>query len=94
VSEQLGKPEAGKAEFDLLSADPRSSQELGRFVRQVRKAKGLTQAEMAGLAGVGVRYLSELERGKATSHLGKALQVLHRLGCRLALEARVPRSLR
>jgi y4mF family transcriptional regulator len=66
--------------------DPRG---LGRCVRQVRKAKGLTQVELAGVAGVGVRFPSEMERGKASSHLGKVMRVLHRLGCRLRIEARL-----
>lgn len=53
---------------------------LGRLVRQQRKAMGLTQLDAAGLCGVGERFLSEFERGKSTASLGKALQVLQRLG--------------
>lgn len=37
--------------------------------------------QLAGAAGVGVRFLSELERGKTTVQLGKALDVLWALGC-------------
>lgn len=75
-----------------VARDVRDPGELGRWVRQVRKAKGLTQAELAGLAGVGVRFLSEMERGKATSHLGKVMRVLHRLGCKVRVEARLPEA--
>ncbi len=58
---------------------------LGMAIRHQRKSMGLTQLDAAGLCGVGERYLSELERGKQTAELGKALQVLRRLGLRLVL---------
>ena len=41
---------------------------------------------MAGAAGVGVRFLVELEAGKSTAEIGKALAVLAALGCTLRLE--------
>lgn len=55
--------------------------EIGRIVRATRKAAGLRQDELAGAAGVGLRFLVELERGKPTAQIGKTLQVLHALGC-------------
>ena len=55
--------------------------EIGRIVRASRKDAGLRQDELAGAAGVGLRFLVELERGKATAQIGKTLQVLHALGC-------------
>ena len=54
--------------------------DLGRFVRDRRKAGGLTQAETAALCGVGTRFISDLENGKATVEIGKTLQVLKGLG--------------
>jgi HTH-type transcriptional regulator/antitoxin HipB len=54
--------------------------ELGAVVRRKRKEIRADQAKVAGLSGVGIRFLSELERGKETAELGKALQVLGRLG--------------
>ena len=62
-----------------------TSAELGRLLRQKRKALSMDQVRAAGLAGVGVRFLSELERGKASLELGKVLQVVHRLGLELRL---------
>ncbi len=59
--------------------------ELGRLLRRKRKALGMNQARAAGLAGVGVRFLSELERGKAGLELGKVMLVIHRLGLELRL---------
>ena len=61
--------------------------EIGGIVRAARRAQGLRQDQLAGAAGVGVRFLSELERGKPTVRLEKVLAVLDALGCRLRVEA-------
>jgi y4mF family transcriptional regulator len=58
----------------------RTSADLGTLVRQRRLEQRVRQADAAALAGVGTRFLSELERGKQTAELGKVLQVLDRLG--------------
>ena len=58
---------------------------LGKEIRRHRKSIGLTQQDAAGLCGVGERFLSELERGKESASLGKALQVIRRLGLRLTM---------
>jgi len=55
--------------------------QIGRIVRDARKTAGLRQDELAGAAGVGVRFIVDLEAGKPTAQLGKALQVLAALGC-------------
>ena len=60
--------------------------EIGHVVRAARRAQGLRQDQLAGAAGVGVRFLSELERGKPTVRLEKMLAVLDALGCRLRVE--------
>lgn len=57
--------------------------EIGAIVRQARLAQGLRQDQLAAAAGVGVRFLVELERGKPTVRLVKVLAVLDALGCRL-----------
>ncbi len=54
--------------------------QLGELLRASRRAQGLRQRDAAGISGVGVRFLSELERGKPTVELGRALRVLGRLG--------------
>ena len=58
-----------------------STEELGAFIRQTRKALGLRQGELAGVANVGLRFIVDLERGKPTAQVGKVLQVLAILGC-------------
>ncbi len=62
---------------------------LGRAIRRHRKLLGLTQRDAAGLCGVGERFLSELERGKASASLGKVVQVIKRLGLRLLLDGQI-----
>lgn len=54
---------------------------IGDIVRATRKASGLRQYELAGAAGVGLRFIVDLEGGKPTAQIGKTLQVLHALGC-------------
>jgi y4mF family transcriptional regulator len=57
--------------------------EVGDIVRTTRKAAGLRQDELAGAAGVGLRFIVDLEAGKPTAQIGKTLQVLSALGCSL-----------
>lgn len=54
--------------------------DIGRIVRAARKKAGLRQAQAAALCGVGTRFLSDLENGKPTLHLGKVLQVMKGFG--------------
>lgn len=55
--------------------------EIGAIVRGARKAQNLRQDELAGAAGVGLRFIVDLEAGKPTAQIGKTLQVLEALGC-------------
>lgn len=66
----------------------RSPEQLGGAVAHSRKAKGYSQQEFADLAGVGRRFVSDLENGKPTAEIGKVLQVLTALGLDLELRAR------
>ena len=53
---------------------------LGAIVKKARKEQGLTQQQLAGTTGVGVRFIRELEQGKESCHIGKALTVVSMLG--------------
>ncbi len=64
------------------------SKTLGLRIRQERKAQGLTQEQLAGLTGVGVRFVRELEAGKESCQLGRALQVASALGLFLSVSSR------
>ncbi|MFN3589496.1 MAG: helix-turn-helix transcriptional regulator [Spirosomataceae bacterium] len=50
--------------------------ELANFVKQKRKAVKLTQPELAEKAGVGLRFVRELEQGKQSLRMDKVNQVL------------------
>ena len=63
-------------------------EELGIIVRDERKRKGYTQTKLARYAGVGINFVSNLENGKETSELGKALRVAQTLGLDLHAERR------
>ena len=63
-----------------------SPKQIGQLVRSIRRAQGLRQDQLAAAAGVGVRFLVEVERGKPTAQLGKVLAVLDALGCTLTIE--------
>ena len=65
-----------------------SPETLGRLIATERKRQGYTQSELAGLCGVGVTFLSQLENGKDTAEVGKALSVLTMLGIDLIAERR------
>ena len=58
----------------------RSVQDLGAALRVARKALGLTQADLALAAGVGLRFVVELEAGKPTVRLELVLRVIDALG--------------
>ena len=62
--------------------------QLGQCIRRRRKQAQLTLKDAAGLAEVGVRFLSELERGKPTVQLGMAIRVLALFGLDLHVETR------
>jgi y4mF family transcriptional regulator len=53
---------------------------LIKFVKKRRKLLGLTQEELAAKAGVGLRFIRDLEQGKETLRLDKVNQVLKLFG--------------
>ena len=65
-----------------------SPKDIGEIVRHARKEAGMTQKELAKACGCGVRFLSELENGKPTIELGKALRVLNVLSYDIDIDAR------
>ena len=58
----------------------RSPQQLGDGLRAARKQLGLTQPQLALAAGVGVRFMVDLEAGKPTLRLENVLRVIDALG--------------
>lgn len=57
-----------------------SASDIGLLVRRHRKVQKLTLVDAAGLCGVSVRFLSELENGRDTCSIGRILIILQTLG--------------
>ncbi len=64
-----------------------SSKDIGDIVKKTRKTLGVTQQALALTAGTGARFIVDLEKGKETCEIGKALTVLHTVGIKLTLTA-------
>lgn len=60
-------------------------QQIGTLIRTTRKSLGVTQRDLALTSGTGLRFIIDLEKGKETCEIGKALTVLHTLGIKLTL---------
>jgi y4mF family transcriptional regulator len=60
------------------------SDKLVTFVKRRRKQLDLTQADLADRAGVGLRFVRDLEQGKQSLRMDKVNEVLALFGCRLA----------
>jgi len=54
--------------------------QLNELIKAKRKAAQLTQPDLAQKAGVGLRFIRELEQGKETLRIDKVNQVLHLFG--------------
>jgi len=56
---------------------------IATALKELRQKAGLTQAELANRSGVGLRFVREVEQGKATVRVDKVNQVLALLGYHL-----------
>ena len=66
----------------------RSARDLGAYVRRVRRARGITQTELADELGITRQYLSELENGVENLYITRLFEVLDHLDVNLRLEER------
>ena len=57
--------------------------DLAKIIVKTRKAQGLTQKDVAFACNVGIRYIVDLENGKETCEIGKALKIVNMLGIKL-----------
>tara|TARA_B110001469_G_C9616821_1_gene307181 strand:+ start:1415 stop:1639 length:225 start_codon:yes stop_codon:yes gene_type:complete len=60
---------------------------IGLTVKQVRKVSGLTQLQLAQLAGVGKASVFDIEKGKETVQLKTLMSVLDTLNIKMKLES-------
>ena len=64
----------------MKHSEQQSAAEIGKLVQSERKRQGITQLQLAGMAGTGIRLISDIENGKDTVQVQKLLKVLHTLG--------------
>lgn len=85
-----GSVPASRVAAALPAPDPativHSVADIGKRVREARRKMGMTQQRFADLAGVGRRFLLELEQGKATLEIGRVLAVCRAAGIKLRIE--------
>ena len=62
--------------------------EFGKALRQRRKQLGYTQAYLSEFTGFSASFISDLENGKSTAELGKAIYLANMLGLDCSLAAR------
>ena len=65
-----------------------NSEEFGKALRQRRKELGYTQAFLSEFSGFSVTFISDLENGKSTAELGKAIYLANLLGLDCSLTPR------
>ena len=80
-------PNGNFGERETLRYTP---QQIGSLIRATRKSLGVTQKDLALTSGTGLRFVIDLEKGKETCEIGKALTILHTLGIKLSLTPPAP----
>ncbi|HET8790151.1 MAG TPA: helix-turn-helix domain-containing protein [Modicisalibacter sp.] len=61
----------------------RDAETIGQLIRRTRKSQGLTLETLAGLCGLSIRFLSELENGRETCSFVRIMRVTDTLGIEL-----------
>lgn len=59
---------------------------LGQLIQQERKNRKLTQTELGHLTETSINFISQIESGKSTAHIGKVFHVLQILGLELVCQ--------
>jgi y4mF family transcriptional regulator len=65
-----------------------NSEKLGLIIKNQRKFLGLTQTEVALSCGVGIRFISDLENGKPSCQIDKALLVMESIGLNINFDGK------
>ena len=60
--------------------------QIGELIRATRKKLGVTQKDLALASGKGLLFIIDLEKGKDTCEIGKALAILNTLGIEITLK--------
>ena len=65
-----------------------NSEDLGKAIRLRRKELGYTQTDISDYTGFSVSFISDLERGKPTAEMGKAIFLINLLGMDINIKSR------
>jgi y4mF family transcriptional regulator len=63
----------------------RTTEDLGRLIRDQRKRQGLRQTDLAAIIGASHVFVGDVEKGKPSVQLGRVLRLLDELGLELRL---------
>ena len=74
----------GDMETDMVN----DAEDFGKELRKRRKSLGYTQAFLADFTGYSVSFISDLENGKSTAELGKAIRLANDLGLDVTITKR------
>ena len=66
----------------------RDAADLGEIIRARRKELGLTQRYLSEFTGFSISFISDLENGKSTAELGKAIYLANMLGLDIVANVR------
>ncbi len=58
---------------------------IGAAIRDLRRAKGISQASLANATGINRTYLSNLEQGRFSEQLGRLFAIFRQLGAHVAV---------
>ncbi|MBW8172206.1 helix-turn-helix domain-containing protein [Ornithinimicrobium sp. Arc0846-15] len=72
---------------NVLWSRPRTPTDIGGFLTDVRRLKGITQAQLAEALGVPRRYIIEVEAGKNTQYAERLFRLFHYLHIDITLQA-------
>lgn len=67
------------------TSEVRSPADLGRVVRTLRLRSGMTQEQLAQVAGISREYIAKIESGRSSSVLEHELRILRRMGAKLTV---------
>ena len=69
----------------IIIPDRDYSMSLSNDIKDMRRSAGISQVELSERAGVGLRFVRDLEQGKPTVRLDKVNQVLAIFGCEMQI---------
>lgn len=69
----------------MIVTDPRK---FGEAIKKRRRELGYTQRYISEFTGFSISFISDLENGKSTAELGKAIYLANMLGLDISINSR------